>query len=90
MGINQFSDISELEFLEVYGKSVLGNDKPILKQTINENEGDYDEKGRYICKHDDELHNFFDYNDYKYIDTQLKRCGNQIDWVKLGKVSPPK
>ena len=30
MGINQFSDMTEAEFLEVYGKGVLGNDKPKL------------------------------------------------------------
>lgn len=40
--------------------------------------------GRYQCRHDEEQHNWFDYNDYKYIDS-LKSCKSK-DWIKEGKV----
>lgn len=50
----------------------------------------YDEKGRYICHHDDEYHNYYDYNDYAFIDEKLQTCGSSIDWVKKGKVGVSK
>ena len=84
-GINQFSDMNEHEFLSVYGKGLLGSTDD-EQQEYKE----FDENGRYICRHDDELHNYFDYQDYEYIDTKLKTCGNAIDWVAKGKVGAPK
>lgn len=90
MGINEFSDLTEHEFLEIYGKSLLEHtSKPLLMQR-EEDYKEYDEKGRYHCRHDDELHDYFDYNDYDYIDEKLKTCGTQVNWVTQGKVTPPK
>ena len=51
---------------------------------------EYDEKGRYQCRHDEELHDYFDYQDYEYIDDELKTCGDHVNWVEKGKVSDPK
>lgn len=81
LGLNRFSDMSEEEFLEVYGKElsskpVLGSDHPW------DDHAQYDENGRYIDRKDAEQHNYFDYNDYKYIDETLVSCGKEIDWVK--------
>lgn len=39
-----------------------------------------DSKGRYIDKHDAEIHIFQDYNDYYYIDS-LRKC-DEVDWIK--------
>jgi C1A family cysteine protease len=36
------------------------------------------------------LHDYFDYQDYEYIDKSLKTCGDHINWVEKGKVSDPK
>jgi hypothetical protein len=49
-----------------------------------------DEEGRYHCRHDDELHDYFDYQDYEWIDKNLKTCGADINWVAQGKVGKPK
>ncbi len=89
LGLNRFSDMTEEEFLETYGKGLAI--KPVLKSDHPwDDEAQYDENGRYIDRHDAEQHNYFDYNDYKYIDETLEHCGKEVNWVKEGKVSPPK
>lgn len=94
MEVNQFADLSEEEFLEIYGKGLhetKANHKLSSTSLLGDSEDpDIDENGRYKCSHDDELHNYFDYNDYKFIDTKLKACGKSIDWFKQGKVGYPK
>jgi hypothetical protein len=94
MGVNQFSDLNEEEWLAIYGKGLHEAKKTkrlLLKTEWLDDEGPYDEKGRYMCRHDEEMHNFFDYNDYKYIDDELKHCNlPSVDWIKHGKVGVPK
>lgn len=85
--------MSEEEWLEIYGKGLKEEESKIKLRGSQQwwnDDGPYDEKGRWICNHDEEGHNYFDYNDYKYIDNELKHCGASVDWVKKGKVGTPK
>ena len=89
LGINRFADITEDEFLETYGKGL--KERPLLGAMNTWDDGaDYDEQGRYIDDHDSMDHNYFDYNDYHYIDEKLKVCSKDVNWVKEGKVGKPK
>lgn len=97
MGINHFSDMSEAEFLEIYGKGLINDPEQDkrhkrLQQSIYRDPDDYDEKGRYKCRHDNEGHNYFDYNDYSYIDNNLTHINppKEVNWVAKGMVTPPK
>lgn len=95
LGVNRFSDMSEEEFVSIYGKlkeednSDNSEFKPLLGRPHRYNTNTDEEQkkptvemnyeGRYKCKHDDEQHHFFDYNDYNYMDS-LPKCKRQ-DWV---------
>ena len=68
-----------------------------LKATSNNNNkpwedgAERDEKGRYIdTRHEEDEHNYYDYNDYKYIDEELETCGTEVNWITTGKVGEPK
>jgi hypothetical protein len=90
--------MTEQEFLEVYGKGLSEPDKSPSKRLVEnpsnkawEDGAERDEKGRYIdSRHDDEEHNYYDYNDYKFVDEELETCGTEVNWVALGKVGTPK
>lgn len=88
--MNQFADMTEEEFLEVYGKGLHEGRKVTLGTKAWDDGAEYDENGRFVDRHDEDMHNYFDYNDYAYIDDTLKTCGSSIDWVKKGKVGKPK
>jgi hypothetical protein len=64
--------MTEEEFLQSYGKGLLESEATRHRLRWGEEESEeyreYDERGRYHCRHDDELHDYFDYNDYQYID----------------------
>ena len=83
--------MTEGEFLDTYGKGLLeGRHSLQVGQSSTEEYVEYDERGRYHCRHDDELHDYFDYNDYEYIDDSLKSCGNEVNWLAQGKVGKVK
>jgi hypothetical protein len=83
--------MTEGEFLETYGKGLLeGRHSLQVGQSSTEEYVEYDERGRYHCRHDDELHDYFEYNDYEYIDDSLKSCGNEVNWLAQGKVGKVK
>ena len=89
LGVNQFSDMTEGEFLDTYGRG-LHEGRRLSSSSTSDEYVEYDERGRYHCRHDDELHDYFDYNDYGYIDESLKSCGTEVDWLAMGKVGKVK
>lgn len=91
LGVNQFSDMTEGEFMDTYGRGLLeGRRHSLRSYSATEEYVEYDERGRYHCRHDDELHDYFDYNDYRYIDESLKSCGTEVNWLTQGKVGKVK
>mmetsp|Transcript_38131 Transcript_38131/g.36482 ORF Transcript_38131/g.36482 Transcript_38131/m.36482 type:complete len:133 (-) Transcript_38131:588-986(-) len=96
MGVNKFSDMTEEEFLLTFSNPHLSDSspgdsvrflsesgKPSLESRIKR-----DERGRYIDGKSEEAHDYFDYNDYVFLDS-LKVC-SEMDWVLLGKVGKVK